>query len=58
MLLSVAQLNQIYTLLQEYPSAVLIELGSKRTDKGNYLYSVTYYSTDTWLDTVNIEEKQ
>lgn len=61
MLLSVSQLNQIYTLLQEYPTATNIVVRPKNSVVGPCDFVDFYETTPTsiiMLDTVNISDQK
>lgn len=57
MIISVEQLRQIHTMLQEYPQATMLDVDSKILHEGEYAVTASYYAKGVLLDTIDIEEK-
>lgn len=57
MIISVEQLRQIHTMLQEYPQTTMLDVDSKILYEGEYAVAVSYYAKGVLLDTIDIEEK-
>jgi hypothetical protein len=57
MIISVEQLRQIYTMLQEYPQTTMLDVDSKILYEGEYAVAASYYAKGVLLDTIDIEEK-
>ena len=57
MFITVEQLNQIHTLLQEYPDASMVSIDTKHVYEGEYAVSASYFVNGFNIATVDIEEK-